>query len=362
MSTKMGISSITRTNQTDSTIQASEQRYRHLFEYTPICLFVIDLTTSPASILEVNRRAELVYGYPAAELVGKPATELVIETVRLATQTILQRVQQGERVMAESTHQHRDGTTFPVRIIAAPDPTDGHHVIVTVEDITAEKQRRTETEAIEAERRRIAHEIHDGVAQSLAGLRFKSALWSHLAATAPPNMRAALDELLVVLTGAITDLRRAIFALRPLDLETMGFFPALTQLVGDFGDQNQLLVRLELSGPQDALPAVYELPLFRIIQEGLNNIGQHARASSVQVCLAVETAGSVVVTVDDNGRGFNPHRLPPADRDGHFGLRHIRERILDLRGTLDIRSTLSQGTKLVITMPAIAQEATNGAD
>ena len=61
-----------------------------------------------------------------------------------------------------------------------------------------------------------------------------------------------------------------------MDLDALGFYPGVTQLVGDFGDQNHLAARLELSGPARGLPAVYELPLFRIIQEGLNNIGQHA--------------------------------------------------------------------------------------
>ena len=235
-------------------------------------------------------------------------------------------------------------------------------MIVTVEDITAEKQRRSEAEAIDAERRRIAHEIHDGVAQSLAGLRFKSALWSHLADAAPPGMRAALDELQAVLNAAIVDLRRAIFALRPVDLEALGFFPALAQLVSDFGDQNQLAARLEVSGPQDALPAAYELPLFRIIQEGLNNIGQHARASSVLVHLTVDAAGGVAVSVRDNGCGFDPSQLGPADQAGHFGLRQMRERILDLGGTLDIHSALGQGTELVITLPPVTKEVNHAAD
>ena len=273
-----------------------------------------------------------------------------------AVQGILRRVRQGETVTAETINRRRDGTPFPVRVIATPDPTDAGRMIVTVEDITAEKQRRSETEAIDAERRRIAHEIHDGVAQSLAGLRFKSALWSHLAEAAPPPMRAALDELQDVLMAAIADLRRAIFALRPVDLEALGFFPALTQLVGDFGDQNQLVAQLDLSGPPDALPAVYELPLFRIIQEGLNNIGQHARASSALVRLAVDAAGGVAVLVRDNGRGFDPGQLGPADQAGHFGLRQMRERILDLGGTLDIRSAIGQGAELLITLPPIVQE------
>ncbi len=61
--------------------QASEQRYRHLFEQAPICIFVIDVTVSPATILEVNRRAELVYGYPASDLVGMPVDQ---QELRLA--------------------------------------------------------------------------------------------------------------------------------------------------------------------------------------------------------------------------------------------------------------------------------------
>jgi signal transduction histidine kinase len=159
-----------------------------------------------------------------------------------------------------------------------------------------------------------------------------------------------------VLIDAIADLRRAIFALRPVDLEALGFFPALTQLVDDFGDQNQLLAQLDVSGPPDALPATYELPLFRIIQEGVNNIGQHAHASSVLVRLAVDAADGVTLSVLDNGRGFDPGQLGPADHPGHFGLRQMRERILDLGGTLDIRSAIGQGTELLITLPPIVQE------
>jgi PAS domain S-box-containing protein len=350
------------TSESDSASQAGEQRYRHLFENMPICIFVADLTVTPATILEANRRAELVYGYTAAELAGMPATHLVPEDARPAVLTLLQRVRQGQTVTAEIINQRRDCTRFPVRVIATPDPTDAHHMIVTVEDLTAEVQRRSEAEAIEAERRRIAHEIHDGVAQSLAGLRFKSALWSHRADAAPPGMRAALDEVQAVLNAAIVDIRRAIFALRPVDLDAVGFFPALTQLVCDFGDQNQVAARLDVSGPQDALPPVYELPLFRIIQEGLNNIGQHAHASSVLVRLALDAAGGVALSLHDNGRGFDPSQLGPTDQAGHFGLRQMRERILDLHGMLDIRSASGQGTELVITLPPVTKEVNHAAD
>ncbi len=335
--------------------QSGAQRYHHLFEHIPICIFIADLTVNPSTILDANRRAELVYGYTAAELVGMLAGNLMPVEARPVVISVMQRVRQGQTVTAETTNQRRDCSIFPVRIIATPDPTDANRMIVTVEDITTEVQRRSEAEAIDAERRRIAHEIHDGVAQSLAGLRFKSALWQHLAEDAPPGMRLALDELQTVLNAAIADLRRAIFALRPVDLETLGFFPALMQLVGDFGDQNQVVAVFEPPEPQDTLPTAYELPLFRIIQEGLNNVGQHARASSVLVRLIVDPAGGSTVLVRDNGRGFDPGQLGPVDQAGHFGLRQMRERILDLGGTLDIHSAPGQGTDLVITLPPFVQ-------
>ncbi len=350
------------TNPASSANQTGEQRYRHLFEHAPICIFVIDLNVSPITILEVNKRAELIYGYPAAELVGMPAAHLMPKETELISQAIVKQMQQGQTVTAETLSRRRDGTRFPVRIIAAHDPVDDGHMIVTVEDITSTEQRRTEAEAIDAERRRIAHEIHDSVAQSLAGLRFKSALWSHRAAAAPPGMSAALDELLDVLKTAITDLRRSIFALRPLDLETLGLVPALAQLIEDFGDQGQLAARFEVSGDQIALPADYELPLFRIVQQGLNNIDQHAQASTVLVCLSVDETGSVRVSVQDNGCGFDPHQLSQIDRDSHFGLQQMRERIVDRGGSLDIHSAPGQGTNLIITLPPVAEEVNDVTD
>jgi PAS domain S-box-containing protein len=343
-------------NQTISASQAIEQRYHDLFDNMPICFFVIHLTVTPAVILEVNRRGELTYGYTAAELVGKPVTLLVPEESRASIQNILQRVRRGETVTAEITNRHRDGTTFPVRIIAILDPIDTGRMLITAEDISAEKQRRTETEAIEAERLRIAHEIHDGVAQNLAGLRLKTALWSHLAESAPLEMRASLNELQAVLSKSIDDIRRAIFALRPVDLESIGFVQALTRYVTDFGDQNQVVIQLKLSGNLDSLPAVYELPLFRIIQEGLNNINHHAHASSVLVQLIVDAGGGVYLSLVDNGQGFDTNTLGTAGQSRHFGLLQMRERIQELGGTLDIHSVIGQGTELCISLPQVTKE------
>ena len=75
-----------------STNQAGEQRYRHLFVHAPICIFVIDMTVSPVTILEVNKRAELTYGYLAVELVGMPAVHLMPDEAAPIIQTIVKQV------------------------------------------------------------------------------------------------------------------------------------------------------------------------------------------------------------------------------------------------------------------------------
>jgi PAS domain S-box-containing protein len=333
-----------------------EQRFHHLLETLPICIFVADLKVTPATILWANRRAELVYGYTAAQLVGTPATQLAPEEFTASVQNFVQRVQRGETVSTETTNRRRDGTTFPVRLIATRDLTNRGHMIAAVEDLTAERHRRSEADAIEAERLRIAHEIHDGVAQSLGALRLKSGLWSHLGRAASPAMRKELDEWRDVLASAIAETRRAIFALRPLELES-GIWQALTQLVAAFGDQHQLIARLDVSGAPDALPASYQSAIFRIVQEGLHNVGRHTRASSVLVQLNVDPNGGVLLLLRDNGCGFEPKLARTAGNSGHFGLRHMRERVLDLCGKLDIRSTIGQGTELLIALPPAKEAA-----
>ena len=77
---------------------------------------------------------------------------------------------------------------------------------------------------------------------------------------------------------------------------------------------------------------------------------------------AVDRRGGVDVSVRDNGCGFDPQQLGPVDRDGHFGLRQMRERIVELGGTLDIHSAIGQGTELIISLPPLAQEAHHATD
>jgi signal transduction histidine kinase len=252
----------------------------------------------------------------------------------------------------ESTHQRKDGSPFPVRISAAPaSAADTSRVILVVEDMTAERSRRSEEEAIVEERRRIAREIHDGLAQNLASLRLQARLWHNLIDRDPGRMHAEVDAMRDLLKEQIREVRRSIFALRPVALDELGFDKALRQFVDDLGEQNQLQVELSILGPEDHLPSALEPVLFRIVQEAMNNIRKHAQASTAWIELDLGDVDSLVLVIRDDGVGFNPATLDEAARLGHLGLRQMRERVEELEGRLLLGSQPGKGTEIRVVLP-----------
>jgi PAS domain S-box-containing protein len=333
-------------------LATSEQRFRTLFENAPLAVFEVDLGQLPPLVLAANRQAELVYGWPAEAFATVPTEDLVPAAAAPQIRHMIARVRAGETVTFETINRRRDGTNFPVRMSITPEiGTTVNRMIITVEDITSEKQRQAEAEAIEAERRRIAHEIHDGLAQDLAALRFKATLWHDLVDKRPAQMHAELDDLLEILNVSIREVRRSIFALRPIALDELGFFPALRQFIANFGEQYQLQIRLLVTGPEERLPTSLELPLFRVIQESLNNIRKHAQADIVHIYLDLEQAGGLSLTIQDNGVGFDPAVLEQMFREGHVGLKQMQERVQSINGRLSIQSQTGAGTEVQVTLP-----------
>jgi PAS domain S-box-containing protein len=331
-------------------LQTSEQRFRLLFESAPLGIFEIDIAQATPKILAANRRAEAVYGWPAAELSAMDPTFLIPDESRQAIQRLIETVRAGKSAVLESSNRRRDGTTFPVRIIATPaGDARGLQMIVAVEDISAERQRRSEAEAIDAERLRIAQEIHDGVAQDLAFLRLKVSLWRDWVDSDPDRMHGELDQTQETLDAAIDEIRRSIYALRPLALNEVGLLPALHRYIADFNDQNDVHVDLQIDVGEETLPVDLELPLFRVVQEALNNVIQHAGASLAWVRL--DGGGAIHLTIRDNGRGFDVANLSRAGRSGHLGLIQMRERIEQAGGQLTVASEPGRGTQIQVRAP-----------
>jgi signal transduction histidine kinase len=164
-------------------------------------------------------------------------------------------------------------------------------------------------------------------------------------------MHTELDELRDILSDSITEVRRSIFALRPVDLDKRGLFPALRLFATSFGEHYRMRVTLDISGSQDRLPQALELTFFRVVQEALNNVGKHAQASLVRIGVDFEMDDTVVVTIQDDGKGFELASLDRAVQYGHLGLRQMQERVERVNGTFSIQSLPGAGTEIRVTLP-----------
>jgi signal transduction histidine kinase len=200
-------------------------------------------------------------------------------------------------------------------------------------------------EAQEAERRRIARELHDETGAALTAILLD--LTAIDGAATLPEARRATAALRENARSALEDVGRLAFSLRPAALDEFGLAPALKDLSNRLEARGGPKVQLDIDLPAGTrLPAKLETAIFRITQEALTNVVKHADANAVRVALA-RRERSVALTVEDDGRGFSQ----AGGADGGFGLVGIRERVASLNGALDIESNVGAGTRLAIELP-----------
>jgi two-component system NarL family sensor kinase len=197
-------------------------------------------------------------------------------------------------------------------------------------------------DASDRERRKIAHDLHDGVVQSLAGLSYSL---SGDAERAPPEVADALRGAARETRTAIRELRSLLVEIYPPDLHRVGLTVALNDLVAQLEHRE---VEASVDVPLDLqLPAETEALFYRITQEALRNVVAHAGARHVAVSVRQDERRSTLV-VEDDGLGFDT----AADgRDGHFGLRMIDDATRDAGGTAQIESERGRGTRIRIEVP-----------
>jgi len=208
-------------------------------------------------------------------------------------------------------------------------------------------QYQAEQLAVLEERQRLARELHDSVTQALysvtlyadaARMAFSAQKWEALGSN--------LQEVRNMAREAMYDMRLLVFELRPFMLETEGLASALrarlAAVEGRSGLKTQVFVEEERR-----LPIVIEEELYRIAQEGLNNVVKHAEATQVQIQLKYDE-NTVLLEMIDDGKGFEPETV---SQSGGFGLQGIQERVQQLGGTLKIESVPFSGTRLSVRIP-----------
>lgn len=198
-------------------------------------------------------------------------------------------------------------------------------------------------EAVARERRRLAQELHDGLAHSIGLVAQQAELLVRIARRDPQAAQGEAAALRRTVQNTLEELRSTVEGVPPPALDS-GLETALRRLAASFSRYYDVEVRFQAVGNTGQLPSGWALPLYRIAQEGTANAIRHGSASEVQVWLAVEPP-LVSLTVQDNGAGFSP---PPAPTPGHRGLAHMRKRAQALGGDLRVESSPGQGTTITL--------------
>lgn len=364
----------------DALFHVSRQMLELITQSAPVSIVYVDaqeriqfITDRHLELLGCSARD--VLGHTVMEVLGPQDYDRIAPTLRRAlqgepTEADLQMPYPGagpRQVRVRYTPHQQQGSEVVGVMAIIEDLTDHHEALVRLQASDELLQRQTEraqerTEqrsralldqlllAQDAERRRIARELHDGLGQVLSALRVlvEAALREVGRETAGP----ARQQLHDLLDGLDDEVDRAIFELRPLALEGQGLVEAVTGYVELWSRRSDWSVDLQVTG----LDSVHVSPRvegagYRVVQEAMLNVAKHAHARHVDVVLSYHD-GHLIVTVQDDGRGFDTEPLFQASEAGGWGLIGLRERVWARGGDLQIESAHGRGTLVTARIPA----------
>ncbi len=206
--------------------------------------------------------------------------------------------------------------------------------------------------AQEDERKRIAREIHDGMAQTMANVVLRTEIAERMLSKQEyTSVKVELVDLKSQVRGGLEEVRKIIFNLRPMALDDLGIVPTIRKYVQDFEEKNKIRTQFNLVGRESRLPSGMEIAIFRLVQEAFSNVAKHANATFVSAELTFEK-DQVQIYIVDNGEGFDVKLTEQEIAKGNnFGMLGMRERLELLEGKMDIVSEKNSGTKITMLIP-----------
>jgi PAS domain S-box-containing protein len=340
------------------TLEGAEHAYRMLIESMNEGALML---TAKGVILYANQCFAKMAKLPLEQVLGASFHRLLSATDQAVLRPRLTRTTKaGSKVQVRLNAG--DGSRIPAQISIRPlakDAATRATIGLVVTDMTearrAEELLRALTHRVvqvqEAERARVAHELHDNITQLLcAGLFHSQALADKLSARAEPLGKAAI-KLREMLGHLAEEVERISRDLRPSVLDQIGLVAVLRETSKAFAARTGIPVNLARVQLTARLPADIELAFYRILQEALGNVEKHARARHVAVCLRPQD-NAVVLTIKDDGVGFDPNHHPGTRKGGGgLGLLSMRERATYAGGTLKVKSAPHAGTEIVVLIP-----------
>lgn len=328
-------------------------------------------TDSSGNVSFMNPVAERLTDWTEADAIGRKLGDIFHVANELTGEAVLnpvERVLESGSVVALANHSvltRRDGKQVPIADTAAPikDGDDVRGVVLVFSDVTeqrmAEKARREAeimqriVDAQESERQRIARDLHDHLGQQMTGLRIDVEMLMEKCGD-NADMADALEHVQEAAQMIDRDIGFLSWELRPTELENLGLVNALGSFVREWSGQYGIAADFQahIDTGQDGngrAPMLVETNLYRIAQEGLNNILKHAHAGKVNLLLH-HRKDHLTMIIEDDGQGFDPDSTAGAGPRG-LGLAGMRERTALLNGSLEIESEPGQGTTVIARIP-----------
>ena len=339
------------------TLEGAEHAYRVLIE--SMNEGALTLTTDK-TILYANQCFARMVKCPLEQVTGSSFRRFLSAEDRRTLRSLMKRAaKSGSKIQVQL--KTSDRSEMPVQISIRPLAKNGFKralVGLVVTDLTearrAEEQLRALTHRVvqvqEAERGRVALELHDNITQLLIGVLFHSkALADKLSTHNGPAKREAM-KLRKMLGQTADEVERISHNLRSSVLDQLGLVAALHTTSTEFAARTGVSVKLACAHLTARLPADTELALYRILQEALRNVEKHARARHVTVRLRLRTF--IQLTINDDGIGFDTeHHEARRKEKGVLGLLGMRERAAYVGGTLKVKSGLRAGTEIEVLIP-----------
>jgi len=346
----------------EEALQESEHKYRQVLENAGEAIFI----AQDEYIRLANAATAKLLELPAEEITSRPFSQFIHPEDRavIAERHQLRLAGKEARTGYEFRFVTGEGGVRWGRLNATRADWQGRPAtLCVVSDVTERKQVEEElrhsaqrlhalaarlAEAQEGERRRISHDLHDRVGQTLTALGMRLECLSGDLPEGSTVGRAALDAAFALLDESIRGVRTLMTTLRPPILDDYGLSAALSSYKSWFECPETLVVTVHAPALAFRLPPNVDTALFRIAQEALTNVVKHARASSVAVHLR-ELNGVVRLEIEDDGVGFDPDKLTAGEL--HWGQEIMRERAEAVGARLTVRSHPGTGTQVIVEVP-----------
>jgi PAS domain S-box-containing protein len=338
--------------------RAAEQRFRRLIDGAGDAFFLHD---RQGRIIDVNKRACECLGYSHDELTRMSVRDIDVQPHTVADDEMPWDLPDAMYPLTfEGLHRRKNGETFPVEIrLAYQDDSGKRWFLALVRDITERKQAeaalkaeqrllRQLLELLETDRKLVAYEIHDGLAQQLSGLSLCLQVMQARAESSNGAATELLPKAIELTRDAIRETRSLIAGLRPPILDESGVVAAIEFLVGEKRQTESARIEFNHDVGSQQLARPLESALFRIAQECLTNACRYSQSEKIEIDLK-QFDRTLELKVQDWGVGFDPQKV----NGDHFGLRGIRERARLLGGRAEIVSAQDAGTTVTVQLPLV---------